>query len=429
MIDTTGLDAKALEVGAEAVLALWKKQGLENCSSLEMAEAAIRAYLSAVRSSPTREQDEKLPCDVQLPGVKIERGCDVTTLMTAIRRRKDWPEEDTRLPWPGREQVTEAMVERVRRMAFGYEIMFEALCHIAGTSGGATSWYTNKAQEITARISPLHSLTTDSNPARPGDCKSQYRDFMRDFASALSPSATEPDFAKSIAEVIKEESANDAACGWRSCTGCHETNEGAETGFYPYSKMFGCYVGSGCGECGGLGVVWEYWSKNSLGQMQCDSLSPSPTGRETGAVAVKPLEWEPGVVDYAKPFPGMKYVACSTTPQGAWAWWLDDAPETRAVLSSEAEAKAAAQADYERRILSALTHPAPLMDEVEAVLSRLCVAYAACNGEDHPAYRAARALLTKLQEGGRCDDREAVEIPEELVAIGSRILKGPHHAK
>ena len=69
---------------------------------------------------------------------------------------------------------------------------------------------------------------------------------------------------------------------------------------------------------------------------------------------VKKLEWTKGVVDIASPHPGMKYVACSTTPKGSWAFWLNDAPETRAVFTSEEAAKAAAQADYEARILSAL---------------------------------------------------------------------------
>lgn len=69
---------------------------------------------------------------------------------------------------------------------------------------------------------------------------------------------------------------------------------------------------------------------------------------------VKALEWKRGVVDLAKPMPGMKYVACSTTPAGSWAFWLDEAPETRAVFPSEAEAKSAAQADYDARILAAL---------------------------------------------------------------------------
>lgn len=112
--------------------------------------------------------------------------------------------------------------------------------------------------------------------------------------SALSPSAqqdaeaVEPDFAKSIASVIAEESANGAAAGWRSCTGCHETNEGYETGYYPYSKLFGCHVGSGCSECGGLGVVWEYWSKEDLEAMLEDdapTLSDAVAEREAEPVA------------------------------------------------------------------------------------------------------------------------------------------------
>ncbi|WP_299686654.1 hypothetical protein [uncultured Tateyamaria sp.] len=44
---------------------------------------------------------------------------------------------------------------------------------------------------------------------------------------------------------------------WYSCSGCHSTNQGAETGDYPYSKTFGCYLGAGCSECGGIGAVWQ----------------------------------------------------------------------------------------------------------------------------------------------------------------------------
>jgi hypothetical protein len=70
---------------------------------------------------------------------------------------------------------------------------------------------------------------------------------------------------------------------------------------------------------------------------------------------VKPLVWARGIVDYAKPMPGMKYVACSTTPHGCWSWWLDDAhSSTRTDERDEAHAKAAAQADYTARIIAAL---------------------------------------------------------------------------
>lgn len=75
-----------------------------------------------------------------------------------------------------------------------------------------------------------------------------------------------------MAEVAREEAANGAACGWRSCTGCHESHEGVPQG--EYSTLFGCHVGSGCSECGGLGVVWEYWTADTLDQMARDVSEP-----------------------------------------------------------------------------------------------------------------------------------------------------------
>lgn len=44
---------------------------------------------------------------------------------------------------------------------------------------------------------------------------------------------------------------------WRSCSGCHETNEGYPIGCYPHSDTLGCALGSGCRECGGIGAVWD----------------------------------------------------------------------------------------------------------------------------------------------------------------------------
>lgn len=92
------------------------------------------------------------------------------------------------------------------------------------------------------------------------------------------------------------------------------------------------------------------------------------------AVTVKPLVWERGIVDMARPQPGMKYVACSTTPSGCWAWWLEGAENTRNVERDEATAKATAKADYEARIMSAMTtQPAdPLSDpRVKALVEAL----------------------------------------------------------
>lgn len=95
------------------------------------------------------------------------------------------------------------------------------------------------------------------------------------------------DWRARIADVVAEESANGAAVGWRPCTGCHETCDGHEVGHYPHSDVFGCSVGSGCSECGGLGVVWEYWSKEALDDMQGDARRPSISeGVEAEARAV-----------------------------------------------------------------------------------------------------------------------------------------------
>jgi hypothetical protein len=90
---------------------------------------------------------------------------------------------------------------------------------------------------------------------------------------------------------------------------------------------------------------------------------------ERARPVVKPLKWDKGVVDWARPLPGMKYVACSTTPAGSWAWWLEGADD-RGVEVSEDAAKAAAQADYERRILSVFVQPSPDMgvDEVRGTV-------------------------------------------------------------
>lgn len=114
------------------------------------------------------------------------------------------------------------------------------------------------------------------------------RNVLSELEASLSSQQEEavPVDAERIREVIAEESAGGAAVGWMSCTGCHETTEGAETGNYPYSKAFGCYVGAGCSECGGIGVVWEYWSKDTLDDMERDPTA-SPVPADAGEPGIK----------------------------------------------------------------------------------------------------------------------------------------------
>lgn len=44
---------------------------------------------------------------------------------------------------------------------------------------------------------------------------------------------------------------------WRSCTGCHETNDGHPSNGAYFSATFNCHLGGGCSECGGIGAIWD----------------------------------------------------------------------------------------------------------------------------------------------------------------------------
>ncbi len=56
--------------------------------------------------------------------------------------------------------------------------------------------------------------------------------------------------ADDVARVLSED------CGaWVSCTGCYATDEGYPTA--STDPVFGCALGMGCRECGGLGAVWD----------------------------------------------------------------------------------------------------------------------------------------------------------------------------
>ena len=100
----------------------------------------------------------------------------------------------------------------------------------------------------------------------------------------------------------------------------------------------------------------EDWELNLLAHIYS-----SPTVKyiraDLSEPTVKPLKWETGIVHWAQPLPGIKYVACSSEGS-TWVWWLEGVWRTRMVPSSvhesESAAKADAQADYEQRILSAL---------------------------------------------------------------------------
>ncbi len=91
--------------------------------------------------------------------------------------------------------------------------------------------------------------------------------------AAIAPAVTqafppeEKMLADGVAEAVQEIDALGGCGYWHSCSGCHETNEGHETGWYPYSKIFNCYLGSGCHECGGIGVIWDHHTAEMLADL------------------------------------------------------------------------------------------------------------------------------------------------------------------
>lgn len=73
---------------------------------------------------------------------------------------------------------------------------------------------------------------------------------MRDRPEEQPAAPAIPMELRCVQETVKE-----GGGFWRSCTGCHELNEGHDTG--PFSEIFGCALGNGCSECGGIGAVWD----------------------------------------------------------------------------------------------------------------------------------------------------------------------------
>jgi hypothetical protein len=111
-------------------------------------------------------------------------------------------------------------------------------------------------------------------------------------ASAVTPTwpPEQVMLAEGVAEAMREAHALGGCGYWHSCSGCHETNEGYETGWYPYSEIFQCHLGSGCHECGGIGVIWDHHTAEMLADLgqDLDSSLTADHGSETPRALLEP---------------------------------------------------------------------------------------------------------------------------------------------
>lgn len=65
---------------------------------------------------------------------------------------------------------------------------------------------------------------------------------------------THEQFFNQVREVVKEYKEEGR---WLTCSGCHDTEDGYDIGYYPFNDSFDCKLGSGCSECGGIGAIWD----------------------------------------------------------------------------------------------------------------------------------------------------------------------------
>lgn len=77
-------------------------------------------------------------------------------------------------------------------------------------------------------------------------------DTLADLGPGVHELYAGPAELEGVSEVLAE-----GAGFWRSCSGCHETEDGHPVGSYAYSSVLHCSLGSGCSECGGLGATWD----------------------------------------------------------------------------------------------------------------------------------------------------------------------------
>ena len=75
---------------------------------------------------------------------------------------------------------------------------------------------------------------------------------------------------------------------WRSCSGCLELEDGQNVHGYPHSDVFGCELGGGCSECGGIGAVWDTTDYAAMGEedsRECAAPAYVPVVHDVGGGA------------------------------------------------------------------------------------------------------------------------------------------------
>lgn len=111
-------------------------------------------------------------------------------------------------------------------------------------------------------------------------------DYVSCILSAFDLSASPQQQAHEAASILANvrNTVREAALGmWRTCSGCHESEDGYDVGHYPFSADFGCKLGAGCHECGGIGAVWDTTDYAHMGDVLAHEAEPSPAAQPVAA--------------------------------------------------------------------------------------------------------------------------------------------------
>jgi hypothetical protein len=130
----------------------------------------------------------------------------------------------------------------------------------------------NAAVAISAHLRAQRKASDEISPEAASEQHTSSHEHM---ASVQTCAAGSVPHDQRIREIVSE---GDGV--WRTCSGCHESEDGHDVGLYSHSDVYGCKLGGGCSECGGIGAVWDTTDYEDMGREL--SASPSPPVIESG---------------------------------------------------------------------------------------------------------------------------------------------------
>lgn len=133
--------------------------------------------------------------------------------------------------------------------------------------------------ELIARLQSLDCVMVEVCEPHPGNPSPNIIPISRADLLAALENRPARDWARAVAETMDE---GDGF--WRACSGCQESVDGCVSfDDYPYSEVFRCQPGGGCGECGGLGVIWDDTDYEEMARYML-ATDTTPSRDEEGSV-------------------------------------------------------------------------------------------------------------------------------------------------